>query len=155
MWQPHAPTNNSPWLPYEPWTPPVPTPIRGNPQRQRLPTIRIHHHSQTYFIFLLRHGYQSNLKILRMQVQSWNWYEEEELWRVEFTDTDSADYDADEIHYAVKLYQRDFAHWIYLHCLVSAHCFMLLTHLKMLIHFLTSKFIWSACMCTSLPFTRF
>ena len=37
-------------------------------------------------------------------------YEDEQLCRVEFTDGDSADYDADEIHYAVQLYQRDFAH---------------------------------------------
>jgi len=27
---------------------------------------------------------------------------------VEFTDGDRADYDADEIHYAAQLYQRDF-----------------------------------------------
>ena len=35
-------------------------------------------------------------------------YEDDGLCRVDFADGDRADYDADEIHYAAQLYQREF-----------------------------------------------
>lgn len=35
-------------------------------------------------------------------------YEEDDLCRVDFADGDKADYDSDEIHYAVQLYKREF-----------------------------------------------